>query len=499
MGRLKAYVIGAGVAGMATAVRLAMQNMDVTIFEKNNYPGGKLNLVEAGGYRFDGGPSLFVQPEDLEELFQAADENIHEFLHYTPVEIACKYFYEDGTVINAYTDKVKFSKELEDKTGEPAGAVLSYLNESKNIYEHVGDVFVNHSLHKISTFISPAVFKALISTRPSYIFSTLHDVNARKFQHSNTVQLFDRYATYNGSNPYTAAGMFQLLPNAEHNEGVFYPEGGMISIANALAKLAEKKGVTFRFNSAIQHIVKKENKAVGVVANGETFFADSIVSNVDAYFTYSRLLDDEHTAKRILNRERSNSAVVFYWGIAKEFSQLDLHNIFFSEDYEAEFDSIFRKKNLCADPTVYVNITSKCEPGIHAPVGKENWFVMINVPAGTATEDQELIATCRANILAKLSRMLKTDIESLIETERVLSPKLIEEQTGAYMGALYGSSSNSAAAAFLRHPNFSKDMKRLYFVGGTVHPGGGIPLCLKSAKITAGIIASDVRKWKQND
>jgi len=125
--------------------------------------------------------------------------------------------------------------------------------------------------------------------------------------------------------------------------------------------------------------------------------------------------------------------------------------------------------------------------------------VMINIPAGTAADPQELVATCRVNILAKLSRMLKTDIEPLIETERVLSPRLIEQQTGSYMGALYGSSSNSRAAAFLRHPNFSKDIKRLYFVGGTVHPGGGIPLCLKSAKITAGIIAADVGKWKQHD
>ena len=245
MGHLKAYIIGAGVAGMAAAVRLAMQNMNVTIFEKNNYPGGKLNLVETGGYRFDGGPSLFVQPENLEELFQHAGENIHEFLQYRPIEMACKYFYEDGTVINAYTNKEKFAKELEGKTGESAASVLSYLNESQNIYKHVGGVFVNHSLHKISTFLSSAVVKALMSTRPAYIFSTLHNVNARKFQRSTSVQLFDRYATYAGSNPYTAPGMLQLLPHAEHNEGVFYPEGGMISIANALAKLAEKKGCYF--------------------------------------------------------------------------------------------------------------------------------------------------------------------------------------------------------------------------------------------------------------
>ncbi len=221
-----------------------------------------------------------------------------------------------------------------------------------------------------------------------------------------------------------------------------------------------------------------------------------IVSNVDAYFTYLRLLNDQATAKKILKQERSSSALIFYWGIKKEFSQLGLHNIFFSEAYEKEFDHIFRLKKIYADPTVYINITAKCEPGKQAPTGKENWFVMINVPANVGQDWNQLKETSRALIIDKLSRMLKTDIGSFIETENVLDPVLIESKTGSYQGSLYGTSSNSRMAAFMRHPNFSRQIQGLYFVGGSVHPGGGIPLCLKSARIMADIVQNDQQKKK---
>jgi phytoene desaturase len=496
--RQKAYIIGSGVAGMATAIRLAVQGFDVTVFEKNACPGGKINVLEKDGYRFDTGPSLFIQPENIKELFQLAGEDINEYLRYKPVEIGCKYFYEDGTIINAYTDKEKFAHEVEEKTGEPKQNLLSYLKESEKMHDHIGNVFLNHSLHKKSTLRRAPIARALLTARRSHIFSTLHKTNTSRFRKPHTVQLFNRYATYSGSNPYKAPGMLKLIPHLEFNEGIFYPEGGMIAIVNALYKLAREKGVVFHFDSPVQRIIEMENEVKGIVVNDENLFGDLVVSNVDVYFTYLKLLNDERRTKKILKRERSSSAVIFYWGIGKEFPQLELHNIFFSKDYKAEFDSIFRKKKLYSDPTVYINITSKCEPGVHAPAGKENWFVMVNAPAETEMIETELIFAAKKIILGKLNRMLQTNIEDLVETEGVLHPKLIEEQTASYLGALYGTSSNSKRAAFFRHPNFSKDIRRLYFAGGSVHPGGGIPLCLKSAKITSDIISGDSHKWKQH-
>jgi len=216
-----------------------------------------------------------------------------------------------------------------------------------------------------------------------------------------------------------------------------------------------------------------------------------VVSNMDVFFTYQQLLGDQHAAQKILKQERSSSALIFYWGIKKEFSQLGLHNIFFAADYKAEFDHLFRLKKMYDDPTVYINITSKCEPGLQAPEGRENWFVMVNAPANTGQDWNDYRLKYRAAIITRLNRLLQTDIEPLIEVEDVLDPVLIEAGTASYMGSLYGTSSNSRMAAFLRHPNFTKDIRGLYFVGGSVHPGGGIPLCLKSAKIMSDMVMVD--------
>jgi phytoene desaturase len=309
------------------------------------------------------------------------------------------------------------------------------------------------------------------------------------------VQLFNRYATYNGSNPYQAPGMLSVIPHLEYNEGVYYPSGGMTSIADALYRLALNKGVQFYFDAPVQQILHTDRKAHGVIVNNESHFADVVVSNMDVYFTYKKLLNNEARAKQILKQERSSSAFIFYWGINKTFPQLGLHNIFFSKKYKEEFDHIFRLKKIYNDPTVYINITSKCEPGIQAPQGKENWFVMVNAPANVGQYTAEWQEQLKQNILLKLSRLLQTDIARLIEVEEILSPILIEANTASYMGSLYGTSSNSRMAAFLRHPNFSNKIKRLYFVGGSVHPGGGIPLCLRSAKVMSEIVANDKKGW----
>lgn len=179
----------------------------------------------------------------------------------------------------------------------------------------------------------------------------------------------------------------------------------------------------------------------------------------------------------------------------KTFPSLDLHNIFFSADYKKEFNAIFKTGIPFNDPTVYINITNKLEPGKHAPLGKENWFVMINVPANSGQDWNALEDFYRRVIIHKLNKLLGEDIESCIAVSEVLSPVTIESRTASYMGSLYGTSSNSQMAAFMRHPNFSKTTSGLYFVGGSVHPGGGIPLCLSSAAIVSNLIQE---KYKSN-
>ena len=489
----RAVIIGSGVAGLASAIRLSVKGFDVTVYEMNDYPGGKLSYFEKEGFHFDAGPSLFTQPQNIADLFELAGEDIKDYFSYYSLPVACRYFYEDGTIINGYTNASAFAQELAQKAGEDEAKVYRYLKESQALFNDVGTIFLNYSLHKPVTLLKAGIAKALSTVKLKHLFNTMNEVNSASFKQKKTVQLFNRYATYNGSNPYKAPGMLCLIPHLEHNEGTFYPKGGMISITNALYTLALKKGAKFFFDSKVQRINCEAGKVVSVSVNGKDAATDIVVSNMDVYGTYKFLLQDDHKAKHILKQERGSSAIVFYWGIKKEFPGLHLHNIFFSDNYEEEFHCIFTKKTLYPDPTVYINITSKCEPGVQAPAGKENWFVMVNAPSGAENYTPETISNCRKHIITKLNRLLGTDIDSLIEVEEVLDPAGIENKTASFMGALYGTSSNSKMAAFMRQANFSKQVKGLYFAGGSVHPGGGIPLCLKSAKIMSEIVADDMK------
>ena len=487
----KAIVIGSGIGGMASAIRLAVMGFEVLVFEKNGYPGGKLSHLKKDGYQFDAGPSLFTQPELIEELFTLANEPIADYFQYEPVPISCKYFYEDGSIVNAYTNRDDFASELEDKLGEDGNKLKEYLAQSATTYNDLGSIFLNYPVHKFSTLFKAPIRNAFKAVKCAFLFKTLHQVNKASFTKPNTVQLFNRYATFNGSNPYKAPGMLILIPHLDNNIGTFYPKGGMISITNALFKLAKKKGVKFHFDCPVVEIITEYDVTKSVVVNGYTVDADVIVSNMDVYFTYKILLKNDFKAKKILAQERSSSAFIFYWGINASFPQLELHNVFFATDYKAEFDALFKTKTLYADPTVYVNITSKCEPDVHAPNGKENWFVMVNAPRNVGQNWVDYQAEYRKAIIGKLNRLLKTDIEPLIEVEEILNPLMIESNTTSYMGSLYGSSSNGKMSAFMRHPNCSRNIKGLYFVGGSVHPGGGIPLCLQGAKIMAGLVQED--------
>ncbi len=477
----KIGIIGAGIAGLASAVRLAAKGHEVTVFEANGYPGGKLSAFELGAYRFDAGPSLFTMPQYVEDLFREAGEDMTPYFRYRSMEAACHYFWDDGTSLHAWTDQQRFAREVERQLGVPASDLSAFLQNSKTKYESAGRIFLEKSLHRLDTWLNIKVLRSLLRLPAFDIFTTMHRVHERRFKHPKMVQLFDRYATYNGSDPYQAPGMLTIIPHFEHGIGTYYPEGGMHCITQAIYELSLRQGVQYHFNMPVEHILTENGRCTGLVAGGRDYRFDRVVSNMDVYFTYKKLLPRHRHPERILRQPKSTSALIFYWGIKHAFSELDLHNIFFSNDYRAEFEALGRGE-VTDDPTVYINITSKYTPA-DAPPGGENWFVMVNVPCHQGQDWSELIPRIRQNVLDKLSRRLNMDIASLIEAEDILEPREIERKTSSHLGALYGYSSNNMLAAFLRHPNFSRHIPNLYFVGGSVHPGGGIPLCLLSAKI----------------
>ena len=494
MPKPKAIVIGAGIAGIASAIRLSLKGYEVDVFEANSKPGGKLTEIKINGFRFDAGPSLFTMPQYVDELFKLAGKNPEDYFEYLKLKEICRYFYEDGLRLNASADLDKFAKEIEEKTDSTAKEVERYLNKSKTIYEVTHRVFLERSLHKIKSYLHWDTLKSIFRFGQIDAFRTQAKANRSFFNDDRIAQLFNRYATYNGSDPYQAPATLNIIPHFEYHYGAFLPKKGMYSIVTALVKLAEELGIRFYYNQKVEEIIysnKPKPEVKGVKVNDKTYKADVVVSNLDIWFTYKNLLKKIAQPKKLLNQERSSSALIFYWGMDGNYSDMGLHNIFFAEDYQKEFNAIWKDKTISSDPTVYVNISCKHIRG-DAPTDSENWFVMINVPANNGQNWDVLIKEARTNIIKKISRILNRNIEKDIICEQILDPRSIESKTGSYQGALYGNSSNNQFSAFLRHPNFSSKVKNLYFCGGSVHPGGGIPLALLSAKIIDDGISSVV-------
>jgi phytoene desaturase len=478
----KAIIIGAGIAGIATAIRLSLKGYQVEVFEAGPIAGGKLSEMKLNDFRFDMGPSLFTMPQYVDELFTLAGKKPSDYFKYEKLDIVCNYFYEDGTRISAFADRNKFAEEIAAKTEDSAESIIQFLENSKNIYEITNSVFLQRSLHKWSSYFSWQTFKSLIRFPQIDAFRSMNKSIESYFKDYKTIRFFNRYATYNGSNPYKAPATLNVIPHFEQYFGAYFPVGGMYSISSSLEQLARDLGVTFNFNSYVEEIVLEKGRANAVIVNGLSYAADLIVSNMDVWYTYQNLLKNFAVPERIQKQERSSSALIFYWGINRSFPELEMHNIFFTENYREEFKQIWEDKSIYHDPTIYVNISSKSKSD-DAPEGSENWFTMINVPSNTGQNWDELIADARKNMIDKLSKNLGCDISQHIVCEEILDPRSIDSKTFSYQGSLYGSSSNSQFSAFLRHANFTSKIEGLYFVGGSVHPGGGIPLALLSAKI----------------
>lgn len=475
-----AVIIGSGISGLATAIRLASAGFQVRVLEKNGTPGGKISELHSSGFRFDTGPSLFTMPEFVEELFLLAGKDPRNYLTYSKLSTVCRYFYENGSRINAFQDLHKFAEEIEHKTLDTRERLIAYLQKASDIYAISADVFIHKPFHKWSNLCNPQYLSALFKFPEIDAFRTMHARNSQWFKDPRLVQIFDRYATYVGSDPFKAPATLNMIAHLEHIRGAYLPDKGMYRIITALFELAREMGVMFDFHTEVKQLLLKDHQVTGLITTKGRYTFDVVVSDIDVHSLKEKLY--ERTPPRLRSRNKyASSALVFYWGIHASFPFLDMHNILFSADYQQEFRHIFDLHSVYEDPTVYIFISSKYVPG-DAPEGNENWFAMINVPPYWG-QDAGTIRRARKNIIHKINRMLNINIEKHIATEHVLTPSGIDERTASAGGALYGINANGKFAAFNRHPNHLRKFKNLFFTGGSVHPGGGIPLCLSSAKI----------------
>lgn len=486
-------VVGAGLAGLSAAIRLAIRGYRVQVFEKNTYTGGKMTIVQGSGFRFDAGPSLFTLPHLVTELFEEAGVDSEEYFRFNAHDKVCNYFWSDGTRMSMWSELEKNIQSIRQAFPSINEETLrAYFIAAQSKYEKTAPFFLEQSLHRIKTFSDRRIMGVIASIPELGLFNTLNEENERFFHEPKLVQLFNRYATYNGSSPYLTPGIMQMITHLEHGLGSYLPVGGMHAIAQSLTRLAEDLGVQFHLNSEVDKISSTNGVVNGIVVHDDQLPFDAVVCNADVKHAYEHLLkEDIKRPKKTLAQEPSSSALIFYWGVQGEFPELDMHNIFFSDDYRREFENIQNNGAFWEDPTIYVNITSKFESG-DAPAGSENWFVMINVPYDQGQDWQQIRVKAKEHILQRLNKELGRDIQGLIRFEDVLDPPTIEQRTSSKGGALYGTSSNDRMAAFLRHPNKHMNAEGLYLCGGSAHPGGGVPLCLLSGKITANWLSENV-------
>ncbi len=485
----KAIIIGSGIAGIACALRLNHKGYKVTVLEANENFGGKIQEFNQNGFRWDMGPSLFTLPYLIDELFVLYGEEPKNHFNYHRKETICNYFWNDGSSFSVNSNSCRFINEASKFFNEDPEKLGDYLINSQKKYDLTADLFIEKSLHKASTFLNKKAVKAVSNIKALDTNLSLNELNEKHFSNPKLIQFFNRFATYNGSSPYKTPGIMSMIPHLEMNLGTYYPKNGMRSIVNSLVQFGLNKGIEFIAKKKVKSIKLTGKKVKGVRTEHDFYDADLVISNADIYPTYKNLLPNLKMPKAVKKEEKSSSGIIFYWGVKKSFPQLDLHNVFFTENYREEFEQIFANKGFNTDPTIYLNISSK-EEKQDAPDGCENWFVMINTPNNLGQNWEETRMKLRETVINKLNKVLGCNLEDLIVVEDYLDPILIEQRTSSHLGALYGAASNSKFAAFLRHPNFKSNINGLYFCGGSVHPGGGIPLCLNSAKIVANQVAA---------
>ncbi|MGI4789143.1 MAG: phytoene desaturase family protein [Janthinobacterium lividum] len=479
-------VIGAGVGGLAAAIGLAARGARVTVLEKNANVGGKLNIWEQNGFRFDTGPHVLTMLWALEEVFASAGRRLEDVLDLVRLDTVCRYHFEGGATLDAPGSPAEAARAIASFAPNDEAGFRRFLEYARQVSDATTDPFLRQdfgaSVRGIPTPAQWGQLRDFLALKP---WRTLRDVVREHFTDPRLRQVFELYALYSGSHPARASGIFATVADVQWREGTFYVRGGLYQLAEALRDTAESLGVRIQAETPVSQIIVKNGRARGVqTQSGARLFADTVVCNADCLSALTALIPHSArrawTAKRVEKIEPSTSAFLLLLGIQGEYSQLAHHNSFLAADGEAEFASIFDHHRPAADPTIGVACQSVSDPS-KAPPGCSNLFVMTNPPALSPHFDWQAEAlSYREIVLTKLERMGLTGLRERIIVEQMWTPLDLESRYHAYRGAIYGLSSNGWRQGFLRPPQVSPDVRGLYFVGGSTHPGGGVPLCALS-------------------
>lgn len=496
MAQRRCVVIGGGLAGMSAAIRLAVDGHAVTILEKNERFGGKLNQRSGNGYTFDTGPSILTMPWVLDQLFASAGKQLSDYLTIVRVEPQWRTFFEDGSQIDISGDLPSLIEEIRRVSPTDAAHFMDYMQYCAKQYELSTHSFYKRSLAGLGELRKMHSLKELLAMDP---LRSMHESTSRFIQDPRLRQLFDFFIMYIGSSPYSAPATLSQLVYVQLGLGIFYVQGGMYRIAQAMIKLAQELGVTLRTEAEVTEIISAGTRATGVrLKDGEVLEADVVVCNPEVIPAHASLLSTHPKAReeavKLAKFAPTVSGLVLLLGVSQPFERIAHHNFFFSADPAKEFRQIFEEGQPADDPTVYVGVSSQTD-ATQAPEGKQNWFVLTHVPPLRQGESfAPLRDAYRERVLDKLERMGFAGLKEAIEWEDQFIPDDLAQLYGANGGSIYGVVTDRKQNGGFKIPSRSALLQNLYFVGGSTHPGGGVPMVSLSGQLTADLIAEDLAK-----
>ena len=490
-------VIGAGIAGLSAALRLAASGLSVTVFEKETRPGGKMRRVRAGDAQIDAGPTVFTKRAVFDELFQLAGERIDDHLTIRPCETIARHVFADGTSLDLFTDRERSARAVADFAGSSAARdYRRFMAGAFETLDLLDPIFMSAERPKnpldltIRAGLSGALKMARIGANRSYF-----DALASAFTDPRLRALFARYTTYVGSSPFEAPSTLKLIAAVEA-AGVWRIEGGMARLAEALARLAARRGVQFRFDAKVEEIIVSGGRARGLVlAGGERIEAGAIVANCDAEALASGLFGEPARAAvdpPLAARDKSLSAIGIALKATVSGRELIHHNVFFAADPLREFREIFEGRRLPRKPNVYVCAEDRGEAGEARPHGPERLFLIVNAPAlagPSQTFDRQEIDLC---VTAAFSTLAASGLhlDWAPGDLHLSTPSDFAALFPGTGGALYGRASHGSTASFQR-PEARSRIRGLYLCGGSAHPGAGVPMASLSGSLAARAIATD--------
>lgn len=491
----KIAVIGSGVGGLAVAARLQALGHAVTVFEKQATFGGKLARFEKEGYVFDLGPSLFTLPAVYRDLFDRTGKPLDDQIEIVAPSPAFRYQFPDGQVVKLpASDPGRIASALGAALGSAATTQwLSLIKHAAQIWQLTRVPILESPLNGWRDLIPLAKNPLnLLKVRP---WQSLRRVANQHLKDPRLIMLLDRYATYTGSDPRKAPAALITVPYLEQNFGAWHISGGIHQLGVAVYGRCNELGVEFRFNTQVQKIQTQGNSVKSIILDtGEEIEFDLVVSNTDAQLLYSKLIDHPLAKKalqRLTKSTPSLSGFVLLLAVEGKTPDIEHHNVWFPADYDAEFDQIFSKHpQPVTDPTIYACVPD--DASMRPNANSESWFVLVNAPrhgVGPGLVDWNqpgMKENYAKNILSRLTDR-GVNLEGRIKWQQIRTPADLESEFNAPGGSIYGSSSNGVRAAFLRPMNKSS-INGLYLVGGSSHPGGGLPLVGLSARIVANLI-----------